>query len=75
LAPITAARETRYLTAIRLSDSPLRTVCVHAAGFGAPAFEVALREGAGVFEVIAVFCAELAFGNGAACGLAGLLWA
>jgi hypothetical protein len=50
-------------------------VCAHAAGFGAPAFAAVLRDGAGVFEVIAGFCAELALGNGAACGLAGLLWA
>ncbi|MGH7373029.1 MAG: hypothetical protein ACREJY_02260 [Candidatus Rokuibacteriota bacterium] len=74
MAPITDARETWYRAAIRLSDSPLRTVCVHAAGFGAPAFAEALRDGAGVFEVIGVFCDELIFGNGAACGLVGLLW-
>ncbi len=30
-----AARVTRYRAAIRLMDSPLRTVCVHTAGWGA----------------------------------------
>jgi hypothetical protein len=70
LARITDARETWYRAAIRLSDSPLRTVCVHGAGFSV----AALRVGAGVLEVIAVLWVELDFGNGAACGLGGLLW-
>jgi hypothetical protein len=34
LALIRAARVTRYRAAIRLMDSPLRTVCVHTAAFG-----------------------------------------
>jgi len=43
---------------------------VHGAGFCV----TALRDGAGVVEVIAVLCEELDFGDGAACGLGGLLW-
>jgi hypothetical protein len=62
---------------MRLSDSPLRTVCVHPASFGAEGFGTApLLDGAGVVDVIAVLCVELAFGNAVACGLGGLLlWA
>jgi hypothetical protein len=50
-------------------------VCVHAAGVGAVGFgAAALRDRAGVVEVIAVFWVERAFGCGAVCGLGGLLW-